>query len=138
MNKISTVIRKGVILLLMVFTFINPQLLSGQIQHQLKWENLPPIPDKIGFAGMYAGVSNNSLLCMGGANFPGKMPWEGGVKQWHDQIFILEEGAKSWIISKSKLPKKLAYGVSFTYKNNIIIAGGSDGQQNYSNVYAIS
>lgn len=50
---------------------------------------------------MYAGVSNNFLLCMGGANFPEKMPWEGGVKQWHNKIFILEEGAKSWIISKS-------------------------------------
>lgn len=138
MNKISSEIRNGVVFLLMVFTFLEPQILSGQIQHQLKWENLPPIPDKIGFAGMYAGISNNALLCMGGANFPDKMPWEGGVKQWHDQIFILEEGAKSWIISKSKLPKKLAYGVSFTYKNDIIIAGGSDGQQNYSNVYAIS
>lgn len=138
MNKISTGIRKGVILLLTVFTFLEPQILSGQIQHQLKWENLPPIPDKIGFAGMYAGVSNDFLLCMGGANFPEKMPWEGGVKQWHDKIFILEEGAKSWIISKSKLPTKRAYGVSFTYKNDIIIAGGSDGQQNYSTVYAIS
>ncbi len=138
MNKIRTVIRKGIILLLMVFTFINPQILSGQIQHQLKWGNLPPIPDKIGFAGMYAGVSNNALLCMGGANFPGKMPWEGGVKQWHNQIFILEEGAKSWTISKAKLPNNLAYGVSVTYKNDIIIVGGSDGKQNYSNVYAIS
>lgn len=138
MNKINNKIKKGLLLLLMVFTFIEPQLLFAQIHHQLKWDNLPPIPDKIGFAGMFAGVSDNALLCMGGANFPGKMPWKGGVKQWYDQIFILEEGAKSWIKSTTRLPNKLAYGVSFTYKNDIIIVGGSDGKQNYSNVYGIS
>ncbi|MEO5997537.1 MAG: sodium/solute symporter [Chitinophagaceae bacterium] len=138
MKKHNAVIRRAMILLLMIFTILESKTVSGQIQHQLKWENLPPIPNKVGFAGMFAGVSNGALICMGGANFPDKMPWEGGIKQWHNQIFILEEGAESWIISKSKLPSELAYGASFTYKNDIVIVGGSDGQQNYSDVYALS
>jgi SSS family solute:Na+ symporter len=111
-----------------------PLVVYGQIQKQLNWEELPPIPDKEGFAGMFTGVSNGALICMGGANFPEGMPWEGGQKVWYDNIYILEKNASSWKLAKEKLPRPMAYGVSFTYNNKIILVGGSDSTKHYANV----
>ena len=87
----QTLIRKCLIILFVLF--ISPVILFGQIQDQLKWEELPPLPDKEGFAGMFAGVSNDALLCIGGANFPDKMPWEGGVKKWYDRCLLYTSDA---------------------------------------------
>ena len=138
MKKVVYSKKKGIILLLVLFTLINPKGSYGQIQNQMKWEKLPQIPDNEGFAGMFAGVSDEALICIGGANFPGKKPWEGGVKKWYDHIYILENNASSWKIADEKIPHPLAYGVSFTYKNNIIIVGGSDDKRHYSDVYTLS
>lgn len=114
-----------------------PQLLFSQIQQQLKWNELPSIPDKEGFAGMFAGVSDGHLICMGGANFPDQMPWEGGQKVWYDNIFVLSKNDSSWKIANKKLPRPLAYGVSVTYRNKIILVGGNNAKGYYSDVYSI-
>lgn len=87
--------------------------------------SLPSLPDKEGFAGMFGGVSNGVLFCMGGANFPEKRPWEGGNKKWYDHIFMLRDG-KEWVKLEEKLPSPLAYGVSISYKENMIIIGGNN------------
>jgi len=87
--------------------------------------SLPSLPDKEGFAGMFGGVSNGILFCMGGANFPDKRPWEGGRKKWYDNIYRLQDG-KVWVRLEEKMPSPLAYGVSISYKENIIIIGGNN------------
>ena len=115
-----------------------PSVSHAQIQKQLAWKELPPIPDKEGFAGMFAGVSNGALICMGGANFPEAMPWDGGKKVWYDNIYILEKGASSWKLAEEKLPRPIAYGVSFTYGNQIILAGGSDATTHYDDVISVT
>ena len=48
-------------------------------QLSLEWKQLADLPDVEGFAGSYAGVSNGALLVCGGANFPEKPLWEGGI-----------------------------------------------------------
>ncbi|MBM4076752.1 MAG: galactose oxidase, partial [Planctomycetes bacterium] len=63
---------------------------ANSSQFELKWDNLPSIPDSQGFAGMYAGVSNDVLVVAGGANFPRGFPWEGGTKAFYDSIFVLD------------------------------------------------
>src|SRR5690606_37231382 len=83
-------------LLMLILVFLMPRLIFSQIQHQLKWKELPSIPDKEGFAGMFAGVSNENLICMGGANFPNEMPWKGGKKVWYDDIFVLSKKDTEW------------------------------------------
>lgn len=110
----------------------------AQIQKQLAWKELPPIPDREGFAGMFAGVSGGALITMGGANFPKGMPWEGGTKVWYENIYILEKGASSWKLAEEKLPRPLAYGVSFTYGSQIILAGGSDAATHYDDVVSVT
>src|SRR5215468_7081944 len=78
------------------------------------WERLPSLPDQEGFAGMFAGVSNGTLLVAGGANFPDKKPWDGGKKVWSDAVFVLEKPDGVWKVA-GKLPRPLAYGVCVTH-----------------------
>lgn len=103
----------------------------------VKVAQLPSIPDLEGFAGMYAGVSNGALLCMGGANFPGKKPWEGGEKIWYDHIYVLENKNGAWIKVEQKLPTPLGYGVSVTYNDQVLLIGGSDANRHYSQVIGL-
>src|SRR5690606_14512229 len=128
---------KKVILLFLTIILLTPAFLFGQIQNQLKWEELPAIPDKEGYAGMFAGVSNGALIALGGANFPDKMPWEGGVKKWYNNIYILEKNAEAWKLANAKLPDPLAYGVSASYQDKVILVGGSDAQQHHATVYTV-
>jgi len=83
---------------------------------------LPDLPSPIGFAGMYAGRVNDQLICMGGANFPDKFPWEGGRKLFYDDIYLLK--GNTWTRLNQKMEMPAAYGVSVTYRNTIIAIGG--------------
>jgi N-acetylneuraminic acid mutarotase len=88
------------------------------------WEEFPALPDSLGFAGMFAGVSNGKIFCMGGANFPDKKPWEGGEKIWSDRIFMYD-GA-TWSQLQQSLPEQNGYGVSVSYDDRIILVGGNN------------
>lgn len=95
------------------------------------WERFPSAPDPEGFAGSFAGVSHGALLVAGGTNFPGKKPWEGGRKVWYDTVFVLERPDAAWKIA-GHLPHPLAYGVSASWRDRVILAGGSDRGRYYA------
>ncbi len=61
--------------------------LLSATESPLAWQKLPDIPDQDGLAGLFSGVVSDGdarhLLVAGGANFPGKKPWEGGAKKYH-------------------------------------------------------
>ncbi len=99
----------------------------------LPWKNLPALPDAKGFAGSFAGVSAGALLVAGGANFPGRPPWEGGVKTWHDRIFVLEQPTASWHPA-GHLPRPSAYGLSFSTTGGVVMVGGGDATRNFADV----
>ena len=91
-----------------------------------QWDILSPIPDSVGFAGSFAGVSHGALIVAGGANFPdGGAPWTGSVKKWTDKIFVLETPGSEWK-TVSSLPDSLGYGGSVSYNNELILIGGSN------------
>lgn len=92
-----------------------------------EWSRLPSLPDKEGFASMFAGVSGGALLAAGGANFPDKRPWEGGKKVWYDTVFVLEKPEGEWKVA-GKLPRPLGYGVSVTHGSGVVCVGGSDAE----------
>lgn len=95
---------------------------------KMEWSQLPPLPDSEGLAGMFAGIVSGRLVVAGGANFPDGYPWEGGPKCWYDSIFVLEsKAAPAWKELKLKLPRPLAYGVSFSVDGKLICAGGETG-----------
>ena len=102
----------------------------------LTWHKLSSIPDRVGFAGSFAGVSDGALLVGGGANFSNKMPWDGGEKVWHDSLFVLPEPTGEWI-SGFKLPQAIGYGVSITTPEGVLCAGGADAHQHFRDVFLL-
>lgn len=116
---------------------------------------LPPIPDAEGFAGCFAGISNNHLLVIGGANFPDKKPWEGGSKAWSDRCYALPlsiprslrlgQTPRHPALLMNRTPWKLAgrfpahtgYGVSATFHDEVLCVGGSNPTQHYRSVTAV-
>lgn len=105
----------------------------------LEWSRLPPIPDPIGFAQPYAGVSDNKLIVAGGSNFPVGRPWTGDPKVWHDRIFILDLAAAKpdWKVADEKLPRPLAHGASVTGNGGVICIGGGDKERHYAEVFVL-
>lgn len=89
------------------------------------WSRLPSLPDTEGFAGSFAGITENALLVAGGANFPYAKSWQGGAKIWHDTVYALDHPNDPWR-TVGHLPRKLAYGVSVTHGDAVICVGGSD------------
>lgn len=114
----------------------------------LKWDRLPPLPPSAGQAkqpgeaGPFAGVHQGALLVAGGANFPDRMPWEGGTKVWWDDVWVLEgvgEKNPRWVAEKSfKLPRRLGYGVSVDVPEGVVCAGGHDADRCYADVFLLS
>jgi N-acetylneuraminic acid mutarotase len=103
----------------------------------LNWSQLPALPDAEGFASAFVGVSHDALLVAGGANFPGKRPWEGGTKFWYDKVFVLSSPQGAWI-DAGRLPRLLAYGVSITTPAGIVCAGGGDAKEHRREVFRLS
>lgn len=126
------------IFLFFMVTMLNENLVYGQSVSQLEWSTLAPIPNKIGFAGSFAGVADEVLIVAGGSNFPdGGAPWTGSVKAWTDQIFVLENPNGQWK-EAGKLPQKLGYGVSINYKNSLILLGGSNEKGHHADVLMLN
>ncbi len=103
----------------------------------LVWKQLPSLPDPLGVAGPFAGVSGTSLVVAGGANFPDKMPWEGGKKVWHDRVWVLDKPDGKWR-EVGKLPRPLGYGVSVTARGGVVCVGGSDSERHYADTFLVS
>ena len=101
----------------------------------LRWSRLPSLPDPVGLAAPFAGVSGGALLVAGGANFPNGYPWQaGGI--WHDDVYALTETNAQWKRS-GQLPRPLAYGVSVTTKAGVLCVGGSDSDRHYGDVFLL-
>ena len=80
-------------------------------------------------------MSGGDLIVAGGANFPDKMPWEGGRKVWHDTVFVLDRTNGVWR-GVFKLPKPLGYGVSVTTPDGVICVGGSDSPSTFTMLFS--
>ena len=102
----------------------------------IKWDQLPALPQPLGVAAPFAGVTGGSLLVAGGANFPGKMPWEGGKKVWLDTTWLLHRPDGNWK-EVGKLPRPLAYGVSVSVNDSVLCIGGSDSERHYAEAFRL-
>lgn len=114
---------------------------------ELGWGKLPPLPPAAGqrmqpgVAGPFAGVHGDVLFVAGGANFPEKLPWEGGAKVWWEDVWVLEGvtgTAPRWVSDKRfALSRRLGYGVSVDTPEGVIVAGGHDADRCYAEVYLL-
>ena len=83
----------------------------------------------IGFAGPINGISNDILIVSGGANFPDKMPWEGGKKSYSKTIHVLEKCKDQYTWNnevKSELPEAIAYCGSTSTDLGVVYVGGEN------------
>ena len=132
---VSNTLRLAICFLVFSHTAVTAANLK-QAPAVLEWSKLPPLPEPVGLAGPFAGVSNDVLIVAGGANFPEGPPWEGYPKVWHDRVFVLIEPEGNWV-SDFKLPRPLGYGVSVTWNEKIICLGGGDKDRHYADAFIL-
>jgi N-acetylneuraminic acid mutarotase len=117
-------------------TFILFGFFTLRAMATFSWSTLPELPDAHGFAGAYAGVSQDALIVAGGANFPSGLPWEGGAKVWHDRVFVHRADQSGWK-EVARLPKALGYGVSITTPEGVVCIGGSHAAGHEAGVFRL-
>lgn len=80
-----------------------------------------------GVSASYAALIDGKIIVAGGANFPGKLGFEGGTKALYDEIVMYNSETESWNVI-GRLPEKSAYGVSIALSNEeaVWIGGNSD------------
>ncbi len=114
---------------------LNSCISSYSEQVSLKPANFPAIPpvagDSVqpGLAGPVTGSYGNFVLVAGGANFENGLPWRGGQKKYHDEIFLLENtgsGNFEWKQSATKLPFPIAYPACISTPEGVLSIGGED------------
>ncbi|MEG3660148.1 hypothetical protein V5097_22245, partial [Arenibacter palladensis] len=104
---------------------------------------LPPNNGQIiqpGLAGTYTGIDDDVLIVAGGANFPDKLPWEGGIKTYYDDIFILKKKANDtvqWEIASTKMPYSAGYGGAISTIKGLLCFGGNTSNTTISNSWFI-
>ncbi len=98
------------------------------------FSSLPELPPNSGYsiqpglAGPYVGMDGNVLIVAGGANFPDKLPWEGGIKVFYNEIFVLQKNGKeeySWSKMAEKIPFQSAYGGAVSTSFGLLCFGGN-------------
>lgn len=132
-------------LLALTLMFPQPHLAAHA---SYSWDTLPHLPPSAGqrsqpgVAGPFAGAHAGVLIVAGGANFPDKMPWDGGTKTWWDDIWIFDPASGStgaWIGGVTqRLPRPLGYGVSVSTPEGVVCAGGNDATRCYAEVFMLS
>jgi hypothetical protein len=90
------------------------------------WKLLAPLPDPIGFGGMFAGVLNGRLVAGGGSQFHDKPLWLKGTKIYSDRIFVLPDPTGAWTTHEIRLPFKAGHYAAAYTAEAIYVAGGMD------------
>ena len=103
-------------------------LTSGAAETKLDlkgWQLLAPLPDPVGYGGMFAGVFNGRLIAGGGSQFRDKPNWLQGEKTYSDRIFVLDDPAGRWTEHATKLPVKMGHFACATTNDAIYLVGGA-------------
>ena len=119
------------ILIMLLNTAVFPQKKAVKA---IEWEKIAVLPSKdgtgaIGVAGAINAVTGKAMVVAGGANFPAKMPWEGGKKHYSDEIHVLQKKSGKYIWNKnisSRLPEPIAYCGNTSTPMGIVYAGGEN------------
>ena len=101
-----------------------------QVNNHISWSVAAQIPStgntpQPGLAGAVAGIHGDVLLTGGGANFPDGMPWEGGHKKYHDEVYVWRKNG-GWTGKFFHLPFPLAYAASVTTPDGVLCMGGEN------------
>jgi solute:Na+ symporter, SSS family len=101
---------------------------------------LPDLPEPLGAAGPFVGVSRDALIVAGGAHFQ-VSPFQGGKKIWLRTIRVLAktpDGGCRWHTAERTLDGPLAYGASVTTADGVVCLGGQDAERCYRTVFRLA
>ena len=100
----------------------------------IEWKTIAELPlfreqsKSIGVAGPVVGIINNKLIVAGGANFPDKMPWQGGKKIYYNNISIFNKEKEQVFQEKiqNSLTSNIAYAANCITPLGVVYAGGEN------------
>lgn len=111
---------------------------------QIDWNIAGELPSTnliphIGVAGPVAGMHNGVMFIGGGANFPDKLPWEGGTKKYHNTVHVFTKAGNKLtpLAVDFFLPEHIAYSANCSTPKGIVYAGGENEKGVSGNVYMI-
>jgi len=120
--------------LYLLFMFFTVAIQAQKKQEPaLQWRIAAELPvtttgaEALGVAGPVTGIYKNKLIVAGGANFTDAMPWLGGAKKYHDEVYVYaRKGNAIFLQQQVKLPFRIAYAASCTSAKGIVVAGGEN------------
>lgn len=122
----------------LIFTFFMMSTTISSAQKttikSVEWQKAAQLQNEdgslsLGYAGPINGVYNDVFITAGGANFPDKMPWEGGKKHYSKEIHVLEKNKDQYQWNKKNsisLPEPIAYSGSTSTSLGIVYVGGEN------------
>jgi N-acetylneuraminate epimerase len=110
--------------------------LSSAAPQDSAWKTLPPLPDPIGFGGMFAGNADGTLFAGGGSHFD-KPVWKGGKKSYSDRVFLLKTPEGPWETLPQKLPREISNSASAPFGQDVISVGGMGSDGAFADAYRI-
>jgi N-acetylneuraminate epimerase len=115
---------------LFIITIIMLTAIEAIAQKKLNHQIAGQLPSSgVGVAGAYSGVHNDVLIVAGGANFPDKMPWEGGQKVFENNIYVFKKSTKGHLYcleNEFHLPENMAYGAAVSTPMGLFCIGGEN------------
>jgi N-acetylneuraminic acid mutarotase len=88
------------------------------------WTELAPLPDPVGYGGMFCGALRGKLVAGGGSQFHDRPIWLAGEKAFSDRIFTLASASAQWEESSQRLPFKVGHFASAATGDAIYLIGG--------------
>lgn len=137
---------KSVLWLLIFFLKFSSVSLGQEVSSYVEWSKLGSLPltdsagKSLGVAGHFSGIHNDVMIIAGGTNFvSGVNPWDGGIKKWYDDIYVLKREGKEyrWLDVKIKLPVAMAYGASVSTDRGLLCMGGTDSISYRANTFLL-
>ena len=117
---------KLIVSILLLFSPLNEIFSADKINSDYEkyvfteFSELPPLTGNLkqpGLAGAFSGLIGEEIIIAGGANFPGKPPWEGGEKTYWNDIYVCstDTGNKDWKVYPGSFPRKQVKGLSICF-----------------------
>lgn len=131
-----------------VYILISILTSNSCSEMNIEWNELTPLPPAVpgvvqpGLAGPYAGLHGDVLIVAGGANFSDAMPWNGGAKSYHSEVYAMQMSVNggSWVTGGpvTSMPAAIAYGSSVSLPAGVICMGGETEAGLSDSVFMIS
>lgn len=115
----------------------NPPAANDNAFNSVAYRNLPKLTvgGDQGVSAAFSGTIGNQIIIAGGCNFPGRPAAEGGEKIFYNKVYSLNASDKNaqWT-EVGTTAEALAYGVSVTVPEGIVLIGGTDGKSSRNDV----